>query len=141
MVPRIFGKQSALRPSAMATVAERRFNDADALRQTGINARANGVAYLAGFVIEILLKAQLVKSFPEIARKRQHEVTGNEEEIWRLILEAARFGRHAFQAGSIGGSAAEKGNEGGMALPGRTQEGLFPMDDSGQILAVYNRDG
>ena len=41
----------------MATVAERRFDDAAALRATNENARANGVAYLCGYVIEILLKA------------------------------------------------------------------------------------
>jgi hypothetical protein len=57
----VFDKQAALKPSAMATVAERRFGDAQALVNTGDNARANGAAYLAGFVVEILLKAQLVR--------------------------------------------------------------------------------
>ena len=69
----------------MATVAERRFNDAEALSKTNENARANGVAYLSGFVIEILLKAQLVNRYPAIAAKRQHEVTESERGIWRLI--------------------------------------------------------
>ena len=71
----------------MATVAERRFDDAESLRETGRNARANGVAYLAGFVIEILLKARLVRKFPAIARKRHREVTDGEREIWRLIWQ------------------------------------------------------
>ncbi len=69
----------------MAAVAERRFDDAAALRKTSQNARANGVAYLGGFVIEILLKARLVDKFPEIAKKRQHQVSDVEQEIWRLI--------------------------------------------------------
>jgi hypothetical protein len=85
MAANIFEKQSRLKPNAMATVAERRFADAEALCRTGANARANGVAYLSGFAVEILLKARLVKKYPEIARKRQHEVTESERELWRLI--------------------------------------------------------
>jgi glutathionylspermidine synthase len=85
MASRIFEKEPRLKPSAMATVAERRFDDAETLCRTGENARANGVAYLAGFVIEILLKARLVERYPEIARKRQHEVTDAERDVWRLI--------------------------------------------------------
>jgi hypothetical protein len=81
----IFEKQPQLKPSAMATVAERRFDDAESLCRTGDNARANGAAYLAGFVVEILLKARLVDKFPMIARKRQHEVAEAEREVWRLI--------------------------------------------------------
>jgi hypothetical protein len=81
----VFDKQSQLKPSAMATVAERRFADAEVLAATKENARANGCAYLAGFVIEILLKARLVQKFPAIARKRQHEVAASEQEVWGLI--------------------------------------------------------
>ena len=69
----------------MAGIAERRFDDAEALARTGENARANGVAYLSGFVIEILLKAQLIRRFPQIAVKRQHEVLESERLVWRLI--------------------------------------------------------
>ena len=85
MASGIFEKQGNLKPSTMKTVAERRFDDANALRKTNDNARSNGVAYLAGFVIEILLKARLVQKFPAIARKRQHEVSASEQEIWGLI--------------------------------------------------------
>jgi len=66
-------------------VAERRFADAETLAATRQNSRANGCAYLAGFVIEILLKARLVQKFPVIARKRRHEVPASEQEIWGLI--------------------------------------------------------
>ncbi len=85
MASSIFDKQPVLKPSQMATVAERRFDDASALADTAQNARANGVAYLAGFGIEILLKARLVKKFPLIARKRSHEVLPAGREIWSLI--------------------------------------------------------
>lgn len=69
----------------MATVAQRRFDDAEALCRTGENARANGAAYLAGFVIEILLKARLVRKFEAVAIKRPHDVLESEREIWGLI--------------------------------------------------------
>ncbi|MCC6681148.1 MAG: hypothetical protein IT445_09650 [Phycisphaeraceae bacterium] len=85
MAGSIFDKQAILKPSAMATVAERRYADAQALVSTKDNARANGAAYLAGFVIEILLKAQLVREYPEIAKKRPHQVEAGEREIWALI--------------------------------------------------------
>jgi hypothetical protein len=65
--------------------AERRFADAEARCNTNDNARANGAAYLAGFVVEILLKARLVKRFPAVARKRQHELLESEQHLWRLI--------------------------------------------------------
>src|SRR4051812_35893 len=81
----VFDKQSQLKPSAMATVAERRFADAEALAATRQNSHANGCAYLAGFVVEILLKARLVQKFPTIARKRPHELSANEHEVWGLI--------------------------------------------------------
>jgi hypothetical protein len=85
MAQSIFARQAVLKPSAMKTVAERRFDDAAALRDTGVNARANGVAYLAGFVIEILLKAKLVEKFPHIAGKPQHRLSDDEREVWFLI--------------------------------------------------------
>jgi HEPN domain-containing protein len=85
MSKNIFDKQAELKPSAMTTVAERRFADAEALINTGKNAHANGAAYLAGFVIEILLKAQLVRKFPAIARKHASGVTVTERKVWGLI--------------------------------------------------------
>jgi hypothetical protein len=56
-----------LRPSQLRTVADRRFNDAAALRDTGKNERANGAIYLAGFVVECLLKAKLLEIHPWLA--------------------------------------------------------------------------
>jgi hypothetical protein len=56
-------KKIRLRPTQLRTVAERRFDDAEALRKTGQNARANGAMYLGGFVIECLLKAKLLERY------------------------------------------------------------------------------
>ncbi len=69
----------------MAAVVERRFEDAQLLCRTGENARANGAAYLVGFVIEILLKARLVRKFAAIARKRPQDLDESERDIGRLI--------------------------------------------------------
>ena len=85
MASSIFEKQAALRPSAMRTVADRRFGDAEVLRKTNDNARANGVAYLVGFVVEILLKAKLVEKYPVIAKLPQHAVRDEQRDIWLLI--------------------------------------------------------
>lgn len=52
-----------LRPSQLRVVADRRFDDANTLRGTKQNARANGAMYLGGFVVEILLKARLLEKF------------------------------------------------------------------------------
>ncbi len=56
-------KKVRLHPTQLRTVADRRFGDAEALRKTGENARANGAMYLGGFVIECLLKAKLLERF------------------------------------------------------------------------------
>jgi hypothetical protein len=57
-------KKVRLRPTQLRTVADRRFDDATALRNTGENSRANGAMYLGGFVIECMLKAKLLETFP-----------------------------------------------------------------------------
>lgn len=85
MASSIFDKQASLKPSAMKTVAERRFDDAEMLRKTNDNARANGAAYLVGFVIEILLKAKLVEKYSVIAKLPRHAVKDDQREIWSLI--------------------------------------------------------
>jgi hypothetical protein len=64
----IFEKQR-LTPGQLRAVAELRLDDALALLATDINARANGAIYLAGFVIECLLKAQLLERHPNLQRR------------------------------------------------------------------------
>ncbi len=84
----IFTRMSILKPATMRTVAERRYGDAEALRETKINARANGVAYLSGFVIEILLKAFLADKYSSIAAKPQGSLSDGERKIWFLIWKS-----------------------------------------------------
>jgi len=85
----IFEKQGSLTHGQLVTVAERRFDDAEALCETGKNARANGAQYLCGFVIEILLKAQLILNNKALASKRSHDsMTEEEREKWSLIFRS-----------------------------------------------------
>jgi len=60
--PEIFARVR-VSPTQLRTVAERRFDDASYLRESGKNARANGAMYLAGFVLECLLKARLIEKY------------------------------------------------------------------------------
>src|SRR5690242_4280337 len=85
MPSNIFARQQDVKPSQLVAVAERRFDDAKALAETGDNARANGAQYLAGIVLDILLKAQLMRQYPAVARKRRHEVPSDERHVWSLI--------------------------------------------------------
>ena len=50
-----------LTPGQLRAVAERRFEDAVCLLQSGDNARATGAMYVGGFTIECLLKALLLE--------------------------------------------------------------------------------
>ena len=113
MASGIFEKQGNLKPSTMKTVAERRFDDANALRKTNDNARSNGVAYLAGFVIEILLKAKLVEKFSSIARKRLHELRAEEREIWSLIWRRHDLEGMLSQMGELEAGLKKRGERDG----------------------------
>src|ERR1051325_4274025 len=81
---RIFTR-TLLRPTQLRAVAERRFDDAQALRATGQNARANGAIYMGGFAVECLLKAMLVEKFSWL-QNASFPATRSEEErrIWWL---------------------------------------------------------
>jgi hypothetical protein len=75
-----------LSPAQLRSAAGRRFDDTDALRKTGENARANGVFYLGGFVIECLLKARLLERFPSMqAAKSSDGMSPQDREIFNLI--------------------------------------------------------
>jgi hypothetical protein len=85
---RIF-QRAKLKPSQLRTVADRRLADARTLRQTERNERANGVMYLGGFVIECLLKAQLLETFrwlqsapSAVGRSR------DEQRLWSLCYRS-----------------------------------------------------
>lgn len=78
-----------LSPTALRTVAERRLGDAEALRKTGDNARANGVFYLGGFVVEILLKGKLLEKYPSLQHARSAEQADpSERHVWTLLYRS-----------------------------------------------------
>src|SRR5436190_8595592 len=84
----IYDRQK-LKPSQLVTVAERRFADAEALCDTGKNAHANGAQYLCGFVVEMLLKAHLMRKYPLVARKLPHErMSEDDQRVWSLIYRS-----------------------------------------------------
>lgn len=88
----VFDRQSNVSPSQMRAVADRRFDDAQALGATRLNKHANGVMYLAGLVIEILLKAQLAARYPTISRTRGRALTTDEQWIRSLIYRSHELG-------------------------------------------------
>jgi len=89
----IFEKQGRLSRAQLVMVAQRRFEDAEALCDTEENARANGAQYLCGFVVEILLKAQLLVRNHGIGVKRSQEGMSDEErETWSLIFRSHDLG-------------------------------------------------
>jgi hypothetical protein len=51
-------------PREAREVAESRLGDAECLRESHSDERANGAMYLGGYVIEILLKAKLIERHP-----------------------------------------------------------------------------
>lgn len=82
-------KRVRLGPTQLRTVADRRFDDAKALRRTGQNARANGAMYLGGFVIECLLKAQLLERFGWLQSARSPEGRNKEDRhLWSLCFRS-----------------------------------------------------
>lgn len=85
---RIFDKLR-LGPGQLRTVADERFGDADALRQTCCNARANGAMYLGGFVIECLLKASLLEKYSWLRSATSLDGrTGEEKRLWSLCYRS-----------------------------------------------------
>ncbi|RPI64087.1 MAG: hypothetical protein EHM48_01420 [Planctomycetaceae bacterium] len=82
-------KKNRLDAKQLRTVAERRFGDANALRDTGLNPRANGAMYLGGFVVECLLKAKLLERFPWL--ENDHPPQGRSKEdshLWSLCYRS-----------------------------------------------------
>ena len=82
-----------LRPSQLRTVAQRRFDDAEALRRTRRNRHANGAMYLAGFVIECLLKAKLMEKYLWLRTATFPGGPGKKEQrIWSLCYRSHDLG-------------------------------------------------
>lgn len=78
-----------LRPAQLRTVADRRFDDAETLRRTGQNARANGAIYLGGIVVECLLKARLLEQHPWLASQASPQgLSRKEQSLWSLCYRS-----------------------------------------------------
>jgi hypothetical protein len=74
-----------LTPQQFLTIAQFRFDDAIALAGTRQNPRANGVKYIAGFVVECLLKARLLRKHSWLQHVRHPDnLVGREREQWYL---------------------------------------------------------
>jgi hypothetical protein len=73
----------------LRTVAERRYGDAQCLRDSGNNERANGVFYIGGFVIECLLKARLLDQFPFVGKATStQDLPPSDRALWLLIYRS-----------------------------------------------------
>ena len=95
----------------MVAVADRRFDDAKALCDTRENARANGAVYLAGFVVEILLKAQLLRKFEAVVRTRPDQRA--EAEVHDLIWKRHDLGRMLAKLRDLEASLKRRGERDG----------------------------
>ena len=82
--PDIFARRR-LTVGQLRAVADRRFGDAEALVATGDNARANGAQYLAGMVLEILLKGKLLQTFPLTSAPDTTGLSARNRERWQLV--------------------------------------------------------
>ena len=87
-MPSIFDR-AKLTPAQLRTAADRRMGDAEALRDTRQNVRANGAIYLGGFVLECLLKAKLLEQHPWIGSAGSPEGRPAEDRrIWSLAYRS-----------------------------------------------------
>lgn len=78
-----------LRPTQLRTVADRRLDDAQYLCDSRLNARANAAMYLAGFVVECLLKAKLLEKFQWLQYTGSPEhLSKHEQRIWSLCYRS-----------------------------------------------------
>lgn len=74
-----------LHPKQLRTVADRRMDDATALRDTRRNARANGAMYLGGFVVECRLKARLLEKHPWLQSSPPRKPSAEQQLLRRLL--------------------------------------------------------
>jgi len=83
--PDIFSK-SRLMPGQLRAVAERRFADAQCLLDSGNQERANGAIYMAGFVVECLLKALLLQRHPNLqVRPNPSKLSTPDQYVLKLL--------------------------------------------------------
>ena len=84
--------RAALTAAQLRTVADRRLGDAESLLATGQNARLNGAVYLAGFVLECLLKAKLLEKHPWLGSASRRERPADEARLWSLCYRSHDLG-------------------------------------------------
>jgi hypothetical protein len=113
----IFTKQR-LTVGQLRAVAERRFGDAVALVETGDNARANGAQYLAGIVIEILLKGQLLQLHPQLASSDFSRLDAKNRRIWNLIWRSHSLDEILDQLPMLRTSVQQRGDKAGKPYIG-----------------------
>jgi hypothetical protein len=78
-----------LRPSQLRTVAARRLADAKYLRDSRKNERANGAMYLGGFVMECLMKAELLERNPWLQNgSNPVRKTPADQRLWSLCYRS-----------------------------------------------------
>jgi hypothetical protein len=79
-------RKTRLSPSQLRSVAERRFADAKCLLDSGKQERANGAIYMAGFVIECLLKALLLERHQNLQGKvNPATLSKSDKEVFDLL--------------------------------------------------------
>ncbi len=111
-MPGIFDKQR-LTATQLRTVADRRLDDARYLCDSGRNARANGAMYLAGFVLELMLKAKLLEKHPVLsngvrpergsaALRRAWELCYRSHDLSLLLAALPEVARHVMDADQRG---------------------------------------
>ena len=85
-----------LKPSQLRTVADRRFEDAQFLCRTRVNARANAAMYLGGFVLECLLKAKLLEKHGWLQNAASAESRPTmDRRLWSLCYRSHNLGEIA----------------------------------------------
>src|SRR5262245_46861975 len=81
----IFTKRR-LTPRQLRAVAERRFGDAQCLLESGNQERANGTIYMAGFVLECLLKALLLERHSNLGKPVDPaKLSSSDREVLNLL--------------------------------------------------------
>jgi hypothetical protein len=76
-------------PGQLRSVAARRFDDAEYLLQSRRNKHANGAMYLAGFVVECLLKARLLEKHAWLETAGyQRPKKGDNRRLWSLAYRS-----------------------------------------------------
>jgi hypothetical protein len=78
-----------LNATQLLTVADRRLEDATYLANSGLNARANGAMYLAGFAVECCLKSALLRTYPWLRNAATPEGRSDADRtIWMLCYRS-----------------------------------------------------